>query len=160
MAKSKSTKKDTTVKQSDNKFEKEIEQLVEKGKKDGKLDQADIFALIPDLPAHIDVLDKLYAKLADADIEIIPVTEPTAEVLSDGWAVEEEEEEVVAQDTSYIDDIADDSVRLYLREIGKIPLLKSDEELALAQRVVAGDKKAKDQMAEANMRLVVSIAKR
>ena len=58
------------------------------------------------------------------------------------------------------DDVADDSVRLYLREIGKIPLLNAEEELALAQRVVAGDKKAKDQMAEANMRLVVSIAKR
>ena len=58
------------------------------------------------------------------------------------------------------DDVADDSVRLYLREIGKIPLLNAEEELALAQRVVAGDKEAKDQMAEANMRLVVSIAKR
>ena len=58
------------------------------------------------------------------------------------------------------DDVADDSVRLYLREIGKIPLLTAEEELALAQRVVAGDKKAKDEMAEANMRLVVSIAKR
>ena len=58
------------------------------------------------------------------------------------------------------DDVADDSVRLYLREIGKIPLLSAEEELALAQRVVAGDKEAKDQMAEANMRLVVSIAKR
>jgi RNA polymerase primary sigma factor len=60
----------------------------------------------------------------------------------------------------YFDDASDDSVRLYLREIGKIPLLSSEEELALAQRVVAGDKRAKDKMAEANMRLVVSIAKR
>ena len=60
----------------------------------------------------------------------------------------------------YLDDVSDDSVRLYLREIGKIPLLTSEEELALAQRVIAGDKKAKDKMAEANMRLVVSIAKR
>ena len=51
-------------------------------------------------------------------------------------------------------------MRLYLREIGKIPLLNSEEELALAKRVVAGDKRAKDKMAEANMRLVVSIAKR
>jgi RNA polymerase primary sigma factor len=58
------------------------------------------------------------------------------------------------------DDVADDSVRLYLREIGKIPLLSAEEELALAKRVVAGDKDAKDKMAEANMRLVVSIAKR
>ncbi len=73
-----------------------------------------------------------------------------------------EEEDVIEDDpaTGYFDDISDDSVRLYLREIGKIPLLNSEEELALAQRVVAGDKKAKDQMAEANMRLVVSIAKR
>ncbi len=60
----------------------------------------------------------------------------------------------------YFDDVSDDSVRLYLREIGKIPLLNAEEELALAQRVIAGEKKAKDKMAEANMRLVVSIAKR
>ncbi|MCA9343190.1 RNA polymerase sigma factor RpoD, partial [Candidatus Saccharibacteria bacterium] len=58
------------------------------------------------------------------------------------------------------DDVSDDSVRLYLREIGKIPLLKPDEELELAYKVVKGDKRAKDKMAEANMRLVVSIAKR
>ena len=60
----------------------------------------------------------------------------------------------------YFDDVSDDSVRLYLREIGKIPLLTAEEELALAHRVIAGEKKAKDKMAEANMRLVVSIAKR
>ena len=60
----------------------------------------------------------------------------------------------------YLDDISDDSVRLYLREIGKIPLLSSDEEMELARRIIEGDKKAKDTMAEANMRLVVSIAKR
>ena len=77
--------------------------------------------------------------------------------------LEEEEvdegEELLSQD-QYFDDASDDSVRLYLREIGKIPLLNSEEELALAKRVVAGEKKAKDKMAEANMRLVVSIAKR
>ena len=60
----------------------------------------------------------------------------------------------------YLDDISDDSVRLYLREIGKIPLLSSDEEMELARRIIEGDKKAKDKMAGANMRLVVSIAKR
>ncbi len=79
-------------------------------------------------------------------------------------AVEELEEEEVDDETlnagQYFDDVSDDSVRLYLREIGKIPLLNAEEELALAQRVVAGEKKAKDKMAEANMRLVVSIAKR
>ena len=76
----------------------------------------------------------------------------------------DDEEEDTAEDVlnsgQYLDDISDDSVRLHLREIGKIPLLTAEEELALAQRVVAGEKKAKDKMAEANMRLVVSIAKR
>lgn len=81
----------------------------------------------------------------------------------DAIEVEEEEEaevEIDMNDTKYLDDVSDDSVRLYLREIGKIPLLTAEEELELAQRVVAGEKRAKDKMAEANMRLVVSIAKR
>jgi RNA polymerase primary sigma factor len=75
--------------------------------------------------------------------------------------VDEEEDDLdTINNNQYFDDVSDDSVRLYLREIGKIPLLSAEEELALAQKVVAGDKKAKDKMAEANMRLVVSIAKR
>lgn len=79
-----------------------------------------------------------------------------------GELMDEEEDtpEDILNSGQYFDDISDDSVRLHLREIGKIPLLSADEELALAQRVVAGDKRAKDKMAEANMRLVVSIAKR
>ena len=104
-------------------FEKEIEELVTRGKKKAKLDAREVFALIPDTPANIDTLDHLYAELAENDIELIPVTEPEAkDIVSDAWAVEEEEPEVVP-DTSYLDDISDDSVRLYLREIGKIPLL-------------------------------------
>jgi RNA polymerase primary sigma factor len=99
--------------------------------------------------------------LAEDDIELIQAAEPRPEDISQ-WSAEEEEqeEELLTTDTAYMDDIADDSVRLYLREIGKIPLLTAEEELALAKRVVKGDKTAKDQMAEANMRLVVSIAKR
>ena len=74
--------------------------------------------------------------------------------------IDEEEDVDTLNNTEYFDDISDDSVRMYLRDIGKIPLLNAEEELALAQKVVAGDKRAKDKMAEANMRLVVSIAKR
>ena len=92
-----------------------------------------------------------------AAMDAMPIEGPAPEDL------EEEEvdtdEDVLSQE-QYFDDASDDSVRLYLREIGKIPLLNSEEELALAHRVVAGEKKAKDKMAEANMRLVVSIAKR
>lgn len=140
-------------------FEKEIEELVARGKKAGKIDQREIFALIPDTPGNIDTLDHVYAELAENDIELIAVAEPDPKDISDAWAAEEEEPELVPG-TSYLDDISDDSVRLYLREIGKIPLLTAEEELALAKKVVSGDKRAKDAMAEANMRLVVSIAKR
>lgn len=139
-------------------YEKEIQQLLAKGKKDGSLHQKDVFKLIPDTPANIDVLERLYHELTEHDIELIEAAEPDASGFSDEWETEEEEE--VVEDTSYIDDISDDSVRLYLREIGKIPLLTPEEELALARKVVSGDKRAKDAMAEANMRLVVSIAKR
>ena len=140
-------------------YHKEITQLLEQGKKDGKLPAHDIFTLIPDTPANIDVLERLYAEMSENDIELLPVAEPSAVELNDEWDASDEEE-AVAEDTSYIDDIADDSVRLYLREIGKIPLLTAEEELALAKKVVSGNKRAKDAMAEANMRLVVSIAKR
>ncbi len=133
--------------------------LIEKAKKDGKIDQRDIFAVIADTPENIDVLDQLYTELADANVVIGGVTEPNPESFTDEWAEEEAEEEATDQPV-YLDDVSDDSVRLYLREIGKIPLLTAEEELALAKRVVAGEKDAKDKMAEANMRLVVSIAKR
>lgn len=75
----------------------------------------------------------------------------------------EDEEDVDEEDLlngAYTDDITDDSVRMYLREIGKIPLLSIDEENELAKKAMEGNQRAKDKMAEANMRLVVSIAKR
>ena len=163
--KPKATKPDTSIKpdkvaqDEDATLEATKQKLFDKAKKDGKIDQRDIFAAITDTPDHIDILDALYTELTDAGVELVGATEPSAEEFTDEW-VTEDEEEIILSDQVYLDDIADDSVRLYLREIGKIPLLKADEELALAQRVVAGDKEAKDQMAEANMRLVVSIAKR
>ncbi len=134
--------------------------IIEKAKKDGKIKQKDIFKKIADTPENIDILDKLHSELQDAGVEIIEETEPSKDEISDKWVEEDDEEEVIVEDKVYVDDVADDSVRLYLREIGKIPLLKPDEELELAYKVVKGDKRAKDKMAEANMRLVVSIAKR
>lgn len=109
--------------------------------------------------------------VADGDVEEVSLSEVIVDASGgplgdiDGPAIEEledeeEDDEDVLNQGQYFDDASDDSVRLYLREIGKIPLLNSEEELALAHRVVAGEKKAKDKMAEANMRLVVSIAKR
>jgi len=134
-------------------------ELLEQGKKAGHIEAKDITAKIADAPENVEVLDALYTELAEAGVEIKVAEEPAPTDLSDEWLIDEEEE-VVIEDQAYLDDIADDSVRLYLREIGKIPLLNAEDELALAKRVVAGEKEAKDQMAEANLRLVVSIAKR
>ena len=91
-----------------------------------------------------------------SDPSLSEFEEPDPEELED----EVDADEDLLSQEQYFDDASDDSVRLYLREIGKIPLLTAEEEFNLAQRVVAGEKRAKDKMAEANMRLVVSIAKR
>lgn len=127
-------------------------------KKLHSVEQQDVIDAVEEAKAY-DNLAQIYSRLKSAKIAVTTKDEPADD---DIWAsTEDDEEELVKpQDTSYLDDISDDSVRLYLREIGKIPLLTAEEELALANRVVAGEKKAKDEMAEANMRLVVSIAKR
>lgn len=96
--------------------------------------------------------DILNAKDLPLDID-----EPESGDLENEEELSDEELAITAEN---VDSFADDSVRLYLREIGKIPLLTPEEEAELAQRIVKGDKKAKDKMVEANMRLVVSIAKR
>ena len=85
------------------------------------------------------------------------IAEPETRDLESEEELSDEELAITAEN---VDAFADDSVRLYLREIGKIPLLTPEEEAELAQRIVKGDKKAKDKMVESNMRLVVSIAKR
>ena len=87
----------------------------------------------------------------------LEIDEPETDELENEEELSDEELAITAEN---VDAFADDSVRLYLREIGKIPLLTPEEEADLAQRIVKGDKKAKDKMVESNMRLVVSIAKR
>lgn len=132
------------------------DQLLKRAIKDKKIAQKDILTALPESADNAEALDELYTELADLNIEVV---DEKAGGREDGWS-NDDDDEVTIDENSYLDDIADDSVRLYLREIGKIPLLTAEEELALAQKVVSGDKRAKDQMAEANMRLVVSIAKR
>ncbi|HSH17980.1 MAG TPA: RNA polymerase sigma factor RpoD [Candidatus Saccharimonadales bacterium] len=141
-------------------FDEQKKQLIEKAKKDGHIEQRDIFAVIPETPENAEALDALYTELAEANVDVT-TAEPDVAAFTDEWVEEEEEAEDAGSAVVYLDDdVADDSVRLYLREIGKIPLLSAEEELKLAYEIKAGDKDAKDKMAEANMRLVVSIAKR
>ena len=124
-------------------------QLLKKGQSQGYIDYNEINEAIPETEANLESLDQLHADLIDTGVEIIN---------KKGSSWEEADEELLEDQA--LDDISDDSVRLYLREIGKIPLLTAEEEIELANRVREGDKEAKDKMAEANMRLVVSIAKK
>ena len=109
-------------------------------------------------------IEEIYEYLSAADIEVIPdasdseslddVDEPTD-------LEEEETEEVENIDLSVPEGVGiDDPVRMYLKEIGRVPLLSAEEEVILAKRMEAGDEEAKRKLAEANLRLVVSIAKR
>ena len=95
--------------------------------------------------------------ILDANDLVMEFDEPESDDLLDEEELSDEDLAITAEN---VDSFADDSVRLYLREIGKIPLLTAEEEQDLAQRIIKGDKKAKDKMVESNMRLVVSIAKR
>lgn len=135
------------------KYEKALSELIKKGRSQNFVTQDEVMAAIPDIEENIEKLDEFYAVLLDEGIE---VTDKRSEMI---WKTDEEEEgpETANDDLS---GLADDSVRMYLREIGKIPLIDQAKEVELAKRIEKGDKKAKKELAEANLRLVVSIAKR
>ena len=142
--------------------------LIEKGKKAGKLTSKELMDTLDDLKMEPDELDKFYDKLEDLGIDtagediLPPLDDDALPALEELQEIEEVTEEEIAADTDALADTfsTDDPVRMYLKEIGKVPLLSPDEEQDLARRMADGDEEAKRRMAEANLRLVVSIAKR
>ena len=144
-----------------------LQELLEKGKKAGKLTPRDL-DLLNELNLDTEIVDKFYEDLERAGVEIdygpgdLPVLDDDLlPELDDLNQVEEVPEEEVTDTDALMDSFAtDDPVRMYLKEIGKVPLLTPEEEKELAQRMNAGDEEAKRRMTEANLRLVVSIAKR
>ena len=145
-----------------------LQELFDKGKKAGKLTTKDL-DLLNELNLDAEAIDKFYEQLEQAGIDIdyagadlMPVLDddllPELDDLSE---VEEVPTEEVTDTDALLDSFAtDDPVRMYLKEIGKVPLLTPEEELDLAKRMSEGDEEAKRRMTEANLRLVVSIAKR
>ena len=161
------------------KFSQEVQHLIGKGRDQKFITEQELMKVVPNVEENLLLLDELYELFLDLGVEVIDVkeekiwrerlaakddakvkvtiddVEPSAEDLK---AEEEEEEE----DNNFVDlsEISNDSVRMYLNEIGRIPLLVAEEEVMLAKRIEKGDLAAKQKLAESNLRLVVSIAKR
>lgn len=150
-----------------------ISQLVKKAKtKKNILTYTDMADYLDSFDLDKNVVDEIYEALLSKDIEIASETEPedfpSMMDRDDDFDGNEEDDGIVMTETGEIDIEAtlpkgiavDDPVRMYLKEIGKVPLLSADEEIDLAQRMEKGDEEAKKKLCEANLRLVVSIAKR
>ena len=136
-----------------------ISSLIESGKAKGKLSTKDITDALEELDYDVEQGDKRYSMLEGQNIEIVEERASLDDDL-DKLDLEGEDGED-ALDLSFVDGVnIDDPVKVYLKEIGRVPLLTSDEEVELAQRMAEGDAYAKKRLAEANLRLVVSIAKR
>ena len=162
----------------ENKKKECITLLKEKAKsKGGKLSYGEISEIIGNLDMDKDFIDDVYEKIMNMGIEI----ESEMEIRNDDTDIEPDEAELLnldVDDHEHDDDMViedgsvdleaslpkgitvDDPVRMYLKEIGKVPLLSADEEIELAKKMEKGDEEAKKKLCEANLRLVVSIAKR
>ncbi len=134
-----------------------LQELVELGKKNGELSYNDIQSKLEAVEMDADQIERIYDFLEKQGIEIIGNFEEELPELEDDFQITEDE----LADLSVPDSVSiDDPVRMYLKEIGKVPLLSGAEEAELAQKMSEGDAVAKQRLAEANLRLVVSIAKR
>ncbi|PWM58762.1 MAG: RNA polymerase sigma factor RpoD [Oscillospiraceae bacterium] len=143
----------------------DVNELIERGKSKGSLTNAEVLEVMEMNDCDIDQMEKIYEQIENSGIEITGFDSVPIDDLDD---LDEDDEEIdqlesaedmekmLAQEGLAIDD----PVRMYLKEIGKIPLLDADQEMKLAERIAAGDEKAKNELVEANLRLVVSIAKR
>ena len=149
--------------------EERLNALVEEGKKRGNLSSKELLDVLEDMNLEQDQIDKFYDTLENLNIDTTE-TEEVVFVPSEADDVPEIEElqeietlaedEIIDPDTLVDNFSIDDPVRMYLKEIGKVNLLTTEEEIDLATKMALGDEDAKRQMAEANLRLVVSIAKR
>ena len=173
MAKKVTDKETSTAKNTDenimqtDQMREHLENLVEMAKKnDNTLIDTEIvnyFVGKPDITLTTDIMTKIFDYLDEHHVAVLSETEDDDEILDDMILEDAEDADIDIEkiDLSVPDGVSiEDPVRMYLKEIGKVPLLTAEEEIELAKRMEAGDEKAKQKLAEANLRLVVSIAKR
>lgn len=142
-----------------------LRMLMDKGKKNGKIKYKELADTMEELELDGEQADKFYDALEELNIEVVgDDAEEDAradDVLPDLSEIEGLEEEEIEDTAKLAEGLAvDDPVRMYLKEIGKVPLLTMDQEVVLAKKMLEGDEEARRHLAEANLRLVVSIAKK
>ena len=136
-------------------FEERKEELIKKGKENGRITYEELASALKGLEVDNDSLDDLYNALIENEIAIV------GEDDEDASDPKKMDEPIILDDAEITKDInINDPVRMYLKEIGRISLLTPEEEIELSKRVANGDEEAKNKLAESNLRLVVSIAKR
>lgn len=144
------------------KFEEKLKNLVALGKKKSILEIQEINEVFSDMELEAEQMEKIFEYLESQNIDVLIIS-PDTDDADDVEILLTDEDEVDMEkiDLSVPDGISiEDPVRMYLKEIGKVPLLSAEEEIELAKRMAEGDEDAKKRLAEANLRLVVSIAKR
>lgn len=141
--------------------DKQIKDLIERGRSRGFVTEEEIIHIIPDIENDIDRLEALYDELEQRNIKIETTVDiiDVSEINEDESKKSKKEIEKEMKNLS-LDNISSDSVQMYLREIGRVPLLTGEEEVSLSKRKEKGDVAAQQNLAEANLRLVVSIAKK
>ncbi len=140
-----------------------IREIIDMGRKKGTLENKEILEILSSVELEVEQIEKVYETLESIGVEIVHEFDDAVDLDELELELELESEETKEDlDVALVaEGIAiDDPVRMYLKEIGKVQLLTTDEEIDLARRMAEGDVKAKQRLAEANLRLVVSIAKR
>lgn len=132
-----------------------MQELIDLGKKQGKLTTKEISVFLEEVSFDVEQVERLYETLETNSIEVVDLGDEEEEEVLTEKTVEKFEKSLSAEGVNI-----DDPVKVYLKEIGSFPLLSLEEEIDLAERILKDDERAKKKLAEANLRLVVSIAKR
>ncbi len=132
----------------------EIQELMKRGKIDGRITQDELMNAVPNAEDDVDFLDEVYSRFMSIGVDVVDSLDKE-NLFSKTTKKEQKENTAIS-----LSEISDDSIRMYLNEIGRVELLTAEQEVDLGMRIKQGDQEARKELAAANLRLVVSIAKK